>query len=270
MKSSESIGALAKALCVVQQQVKHPIKNAVNPHLKNKFADLTCVIEANRESLAANGLVVAQSVGQDDGRVCVTTRVMHGESGEWIEDTCSTEIETQKGCNRYQSMGSAITYLRRYSLSAMLGVASDDDNDGGNPTDRTTPQREVPQQKQLTKQTVSLCGVQMWTGHAEGTEPFKAALRDIITACDIEIKPGQNLTEYQWEKVSLYVEAKVKANQAYQPPQNQEAASENNGAEGELDYDTSVSQLPKGSKRPSTRQKSGGRRSKRPASSAVS
>lgn len=67
MRTSETIEALAEALVAVQPKLQHPKKNAINPHLKNKFADLNCVIDANRETLSGAGLVIVQTPHSDGG-----------------------------------------------------------------------------------------------------------------------------------------------------------------------------------------------------------
>ena len=137
MRTSESITNIATALLAAQKEMPHPKKSAKNPHLRNSFADLPGVIDTVKEVLNKHGVVVVQSVaggcadeieGQPLATVC--TRLIHGESGEWIEDSISQAITNQKGLNLSQGIGSAITYLRRYSISAMAFVASEPDDDG--------------------------------------------------------------------------------------------------------------------------------------------
>jgi len=140
MKTSESITNIAAALLAAQQEMPHPKKTAQNPHLRNRFADLPGVIDTVKESLNKHGIVVVQSVGGSCGYsnesaaqpqdVAVTTRLIHAESGEWVEDEIGQGVSDQKGLNISQSIGSAITYLRRYSISAMAFVASEPDDDG--------------------------------------------------------------------------------------------------------------------------------------------
>ena len=69
----------------------------------------------------------------DESLVGVQTLYMHTESGEWITSTIKSPIAEAKGMNMYQSIGSAITYFRRYSLSAFVGIASDEDIDASGP-----------------------------------------------------------------------------------------------------------------------------------------
>lgn len=140
MRTSESITNIAAALLAAQKEMQHPKKTAQNPHLRNRFADLPNVIDTVKESLNKHGVVVVQSVGGScqntvDGLtvpqdVAVSTRLIHAESGEWIEDEIAQGVTDQKGMNLSQCIGSAITYLRRYSLSAMACVASEPDDDG--------------------------------------------------------------------------------------------------------------------------------------------
>lgn len=102
-----------------------PIKqDKDNPFFKSRFASLGAIIDATKGALAKNGLAVSQLV-DTNGVVHVDTLLMH-ESGEWIRSSISLKPKADDP----QSIGSAITYGRRYSLGAILGVASEDDDDG--------------------------------------------------------------------------------------------------------------------------------------------
>jgi len=121
---SESINALATALAKAQSQMGAAIKDAVNPHLKSKYADLASVWSACREPLTANGLAVVQLfVNAPEGCVAVETRLLHS-SGESLSSVCVLPVLQKTP----QGIGSAITYARRYGLSALVGVVSEDDD----------------------------------------------------------------------------------------------------------------------------------------------
>lgn len=125
MKHSDELKNIAKALAKFQADIKDPARDKDNPYFKSKYVALDGLLAAVRPVLATNGLSFIQSPvsnGQDMG---VTTLLMH-DSGEWIE---SDPFVLHAVKNDPQSGGSAITYARRYSLSAVLGVAWDDDDD---------------------------------------------------------------------------------------------------------------------------------------------
>ncbi len=71
----------------------------------------------------------------DNESVGVNTVYMHAESGEWISCQIKSPIAESKGMNTYQSVGSAITYFRRYSLSSFVGIASEEDVDASSRKD---------------------------------------------------------------------------------------------------------------------------------------
>lgn len=124
MKTSDSIKAIAPALVKAQALITFAGKNAKNPHFKNNYADLTAVIDAVKPALNAEGIVFLQTASpSDDGRLHLTTRLMHS-SGEWIEDTAVCPLPKQDP----QGFGSAMTYLRRYSLASITGLYQDDDD----------------------------------------------------------------------------------------------------------------------------------------------
>lgn len=125
-EKSESINELAKALATAQLQLRPAVKDATNPHFRSKYADLGAVWEACREPLANNGLSVVQMpVDSEPGRVALMTLLMH-TSGQYISSTVSTRLQKDDA----QGVGSALTYLRRYSLASVVGIVADDDDDG--------------------------------------------------------------------------------------------------------------------------------------------
>ena len=127
MDKSETITELAKALAKAQGQIKPAIKDSENPHFRSKYADLSSVWDACRKPLTDNGLSVVQmpTDAPTPDSVALTTLLLH-TSGEYISSTVSAPL-TKKDA---QAIGSALTYLRRYALSAIIGVVADDDDDG--------------------------------------------------------------------------------------------------------------------------------------------
>lgn len=149
MKTSESITNIAKALAQFQGEVTNPKYTADNPFYKSKYTPLQDVISHIRPALAKSGLSVLQSPYSEDGEsITVTTLLMHS-SGEWIESdplTMRAEKITAQGA------GSIITYARRYALSAILGIASEDDDDGNIGEGSKRQQEEQQKGKQPKKQ----------------------------------------------------------------------------------------------------------------------
>jgi len=123
MKTSESILKIAPALAAAQKNFLSAKKNNANSHFKNKYADLQSVIEAVKDSLCEHGISFIQSpteaVNPTDGdfSLRLTTTLLH-TSGEWIADTAVCPLVKRDP----QAFGAAVTYLRRYCLSAMLGI----------------------------------------------------------------------------------------------------------------------------------------------------
>jgi hypothetical protein len=124
MQMSEHINDLAAALAKAQAAFKDAAFNKINPHFKNKYADLTAVRHAVQATLAENNLAVTQLVDSAEGRPVVVTTLLHS-SGQYIATT--TPILMDK--NSMQALGSGITYARRYALAAICGIASDEDDD---------------------------------------------------------------------------------------------------------------------------------------------
>lgn len=127
MNKSESIADLAKALAAFQSEVKQPKKDKSNPFFKSTYVDLAGVVDAITETAPKHGLSFMQHALTDENeRVGVTTIIFH-ESGEYIEAPPIFAKPTKAGP---QEVGSVITYLKRYSLSAAFGITSEVDDDG--------------------------------------------------------------------------------------------------------------------------------------------
>lgn len=124
MKKSESTIELAKALAKFQSEIKDPSKSGKANY--GKYVTLDELFESIRPVLSQNGLSFLQFPGGDGQLITITTVLLHS-SGEWIESEPFT-LKSQKVDP--QGAGSAVTYGRRYSLSAILGVAWDTDDDG--------------------------------------------------------------------------------------------------------------------------------------------
>lgn len=128
MKTSDSIKTIAPALLAAKKAFKPALKTAENPHFKSKYVDLQSVVDATEDALSLNGLMLLQSPESsgEEKMVSVTSRLIH-VSGEWIEGTVTLPSGTP---NRYdaQTVGSAITYARRYSYMGILGIAPEDDD----------------------------------------------------------------------------------------------------------------------------------------------
>ena len=127
LNKSESIANLVKALSTLQGELRDADKNALNPHFKSKYADLSEVLGNLRPLLAKNQLALSQFPSFENGIVSVTSLLAHA-SGEWIESTASAPATKSD----VQGVGSAITYLKRYSATAIVGMASADNDDDGN------------------------------------------------------------------------------------------------------------------------------------------
>src|ERR1700733_212886 len=98
--------------------------NKINPHFRNKYADLAAIIDAIKKPLADNGIACAQTTVVIGDAFFLHTTLYHS-SGQWI----STEYPLPNAPDKPQVMGSALTYARRYELATICGIAAEEDND---------------------------------------------------------------------------------------------------------------------------------------------
>lgn len=123
--TSEKINELAKALSLAQAEIEPAAKDSENPFFKAKYADLSAVWRVCRGPLTKHGLAIIQPPSSQGNQVKVCTLLLHN-SGQWI---CSSLTMTAKAADP-QSIGSALTYARRYGLAAMVGISAEEDDDG--------------------------------------------------------------------------------------------------------------------------------------------
>jgi hypothetical protein len=140
MRTSETTGALAAALAKAHLKIDNPELDGVNPHFKHKFSTLAAVLNAVRKPLAEQGIAMMQSVAIEEGRVAVTTSLIHA-SGEWLQETMAFPVANNANI---QQAGSLVTYIRRYSIIALCGIVGDphaDDDGEGDRIDRDEPRK---------------------------------------------------------------------------------------------------------------------------------
>lgn len=123
---SEEKTNIVKALVKVQSELENLTKDT--QAFKYKYVKLDKLVDAVKEPLNKNGIFFSQMPLGDNNQIGVRTTFYH-TSGEWIATQMLSPIAELQGQNMYQSQGSAITYFRRYSLAAMLGLCDVDDTD---------------------------------------------------------------------------------------------------------------------------------------------
>ncbi len=166
MKKTESIEELAKALVKFHAEVPAITKDADNPFFKSKYASLGNIISTIAKPLSENGLAVTQFPANEDE---LTTILMH-TSGQYLQATVKITPKDKTP----QGIGSAITYMRRYALSAVLGLSTDEDDDGNAATQPKTQARAAAPTKKAP------------TAPKLPSDPFLAAKVMVDAAKDID------------------------------------------------------------------------------------
>lgn len=142
---SDDLNELAAALAKAQGSIRNAEKDSEADAVKYKYkyADLASVWDACRKPLSDNGLAVLQRARTTDDAAVVVTMLIHS-SGQWVRDTLEFPVAQRTP----QAYGSAITYARRYALSALVGVAADVDDDGAAASGGYQAQRQDRQERQ--------------------------------------------------------------------------------------------------------------------------
>lgn len=137
---SESLNELFGALAKAQAEMQVAELSSANPFFKSRYADFTTIVKASRPALTRNGLCVIQQILPSDGHGFLHTVLGHA-SGQFIE----TQVEIRPLKTDVQSLGSYLTYLKRYSYSAIVGITTGDDDDDG--------ESAMPRDKEVAKPT---------------------------------------------------------------------------------------------------------------------
>lgn len=174
---SENIAELAKALLNVQRTVQPVIKDAENPFTKSWYASLNSVMDACRDALIENGIWLCQypvPVEQPNS-IGLVTKLTHAESGQWQSSLAVVPLPKADP----QGMGSAITYARRYALTAMLGMVTEDDDGEGAKSGKKSSVRPkfpvIPPELQKARQR----GPSTATGHSAPSNRPPASLENL-------------------------------------------------------------------------------------------
>lgn len=139
MQKSDSIKEIAIALNKAQSEMKAAPKDSENPFFKSKYADFASVWETCRPALVKNGLSVIQATDVlESGVMVVRTTLLH-TSGEWIS-SCYPVLPIKPDP---QSLMSTLTYARRGSLSSLICLATEEDDDAESAMHRDEGQKQV-------------------------------------------------------------------------------------------------------------------------------
>ena len=124
MNTSATITEISSAMAQAFADIEGAVKDKTNPHFRSKYADLGNVVDAVKPALLKHGLWFSQVSYDIENHAAIETVIYH-KSGEWI--SCGI-VSVPVSKIDAQGYGSAMTYARRYSLSAAFGVAPEDDD----------------------------------------------------------------------------------------------------------------------------------------------
>lgn len=182
---------LNAALVAALSELTNLAKDKVNPHFKSRFTSLDAILDATRPVLAKHGLALSQEPVFEDDMAGVVTRIIH-TSGESRESKLILPLRDQSA----QGVGSAISYARRYSAAAVLGIASDEDDDG---QQASTHPKSMTHPKAITRAAIDKAAIAkplIWTGPSlsELMDTNKVSDDEVIAFC--ESKGMKEVPEY--------------------------------------------------------------------------
>ncbi len=183
---SESINELATALAKAQADIRNAEEDKSNPHFRSKYATLASIWDACRGPLTKNGLSITQTPVVEDGKFNLITVLMHS-SGQWIKSSFPITLSA-----KIQEVGSQITYIRRYTLSSICGVAPgevlEDDDDGEKAMSRKGADKQNAPPKKVTPPPVEVSAFDDFEEYAKKVND----LLDTIKLCDPDYQTNFN------------------------------------------------------------------------------
>jgi ERF superfamily len=211
MSQSEIINELAAALSKAQGEMQAAIKDKVNPFFKSSYADLGSVWDAARPVLSKYGLCIMQTTEMtaDGSKIVMVTTLAH-TSGQWMK----SYLPLNPSKNDSQGVGAAITYLRRYSLSAIVGVVCDEDDDGEtavgrgrqSPTNNQQQQQEKPAQvDRIGKAEIVALSTLISNLDEDSNKSFREWIKKTFNAESL-----QDIPKNCFEKCMVSLNAKIK------------------------------------------------------------
>lgn len=157
MDRSPEINELAQALVAAQAEMPNPLRLNVNPFFSKEgaqamYADLADVIDTIEPSLTKNNIAILQPAenGTQPDSVSVTTMLLH-KSGQWA----SSSLQAYPADKKPQTLGSCITYLRRYGLLAMVCRAGAWEDDDGNQASAVNKKKEEDEEGEESQELIT-------------------------------------------------------------------------------------------------------------------
>lgn len=183
---------LLKALQGFNNECPPITKEADNPFFKSKYATLDSIQEHIRPYLQRYGLVITQANSIVEGNAIVTTSVWHVDSGEFLESEFPVVVTKQTA----QEYGSAVSYAKRYSLTGLLNITIQDEDDDGAKASGTSVSVKVPVGSLQAQEDA----IKPWLN--EGSQTWGKVVESL--------KNGYTMTDVRKKyKVSKPVEAKL-------------------------------------------------------------
>lgn len=176
-------------LVIALNALTNPPKNAVNPHFKNRYADLASIRDHVVPVLADNNLALAQTTKTSDGRVVLVTRLIHASGDVVLEGEYPVIVGKQDA----QGYGSGMTYARRYALCALLNIAADDDDDGNEASKPASKPKAAPPRKATEAEKTLIASIKLAAEQRDSVGSLTELWHE--HAKDIDALPTADLTD---------------------------------------------------------------------------
>ena len=198
-------------LIKVQSALESVGKSSLNPHFKKKYANLTDILAAVKPALNNNNFFLTQKILIKDSNEVLKTEITH-KSGQVLESEAPLNVADR---NNPQKYGSAITYMRRYSLTALLGIEEEDD-DGQKAT-----QQKAPVDRPLNPAEIAT--IQKMIDKVSEIDPDFS----IVTMCEaLKVKSLAEIKHNRFNNIVSRLTEKLTPEEPKEEPKIEEASNE--------------------------------------------
>lgn len=180
MNEDTKLAAVYADLAAAQAEFKPVVKNCINPAFGMRYADLSAILDAVRPALNDHGFVLSFGIPEEREGMAGSQVVLLHKSGNELRSG-ALYVRYIVGRNPAQALGSALTYSKRYAISAFLGIATDDDDDGNGAGDGQAPKRAAPKPRPADQMPADSKIAQLEAAAGKGPDAYREACEKILT-----------------------------------------------------------------------------------------
>lgn len=208
-----------KDLIIAQSEIQTLYKDEKNPFFKSKYVPLANILREVKPVLNRNNFLLVQQTCIENGNDIIKTKIIH-ESGDSIESTAPLKMDEREK-NNPQKYGSAVTYMRRYTLTSLLALEEEDDDGNAAANNKTDRERLAAISNKDMQETQRKYNEQQFKNLKDKLESC-GSVEELAGAWEDNQKIIRTLNKYAPDLYSILLEAKEKMKEILDPEEEGE------------------------------------------------